>query len=143
MSASFTCPSCGLTSHNKHDIKEDYCCRCHKFMANWAVHFLLSTTLEDQSKALSLGYVFVRSFAPGRFLAVEGLFFESAYLKLCSDADSFAADDVWQYEDRARAIVAAAMWNPSVTPEPFGWYRHPQSGRRRPHGNPSEEHVHP
>ena len=27
----FTCPACGLTSHNPNDAKEGYCGRCHAF----------------------------------------------------------------------------------------------------------------
>lgn len=26
---SFTCPRCGMTSHNRNDIREGYCGNCH------------------------------------------------------------------------------------------------------------------
>ncbi len=26
---SFTCPRCGLTSHNQNDVRESYCGHCH------------------------------------------------------------------------------------------------------------------
>jgi hypothetical protein len=28
---SFTCPKCGMTSHNPHDVANNYCGNCHAF----------------------------------------------------------------------------------------------------------------
>lgn len=28
----FTCPQCGITSHNPNDVTEKYCGRCHLFI---------------------------------------------------------------------------------------------------------------
>jgi hypothetical protein len=28
---SFTCPECGMTSHNPNDVREGYCNNCHKW----------------------------------------------------------------------------------------------------------------
>jgi len=38
-------------------------------------------------------------------------------------------------------MVAFALWDPAVMPEPEGWFRHPHSGRRRPGGDASKEYV--
>ncbi len=55
-------------------------------------------------------------------------------------------DDVWCYpKDQAGCLDAgwraALGWNGEGEPE--GWYRHPQSGRRRPGGDPAKEFVRP
>jgi hypothetical protein len=39
--------------------------------------------------------------------------------------------------------AAAEAWNPAEQPEPAGWVRHPQSGRRREGGDPAREEVRP
>jgi ribosomal protein S27AE len=30
----FTCPQCGMTSHNKYDIGHSYCGNCHTFVSD-------------------------------------------------------------------------------------------------------------
>jgi hypothetical protein len=51
--------------------------------------------------------------------------------------------DTWIYQSQMveRGWVAALGWDGKDEPE--GWYRHPQSGRRRPDGDPSKEFVRP
>lgn len=139
---SFTCPRCGLTSNNPNDAANLYCSRCHAFMRDIAplLAYMMSTEESLLSKRLRVSYV--RQLPHGRFLLVEPLLWGSAYLKLCSDTDPHGgADDVWQYDYFACAIAAAACWNPEQRPEPFGFYRHPASGRRRKDGNPAQEFV--
>ena len=59
------------------------------------------------------------------------------------------ADDLWGYETHycyenpVQAAIAAEAWNPAVEPEPSGWFRHAQTGRRRPHGDPELEYFNP
>lgn len=50
-------------------------------------------------------------------------------------------DDVWCYQapEADLAWQAALGWDGEG--EPDGWYRHPQTGRRRPGGDPAQEHV--
>lgn len=52
-------------------------------------------------------------------------------------------DDTWIYDvEQADAGWRAALgWDGQGEPE--GWYRHPQSGRRRPDGDPAKEFVRP
>lgn len=51
--------------------------------------------------------------------------------------------DTWIYDcEQAEAGWRAALgWDGQG--EPDGWFRHPQSGRRRPDGDPSKEFVRP
>ena len=51
--------------------------------------------------------------------------------------------DTWIYDvEQADAGWRAALgWDGEG--EPDGWYRHPQSGRRRPDGDPEKEFVRP
>lgn len=46
------------------------------------------------------------------------------------------------YENYATALGAAAIWaDANWEGEPIGWHRHPDSGRRRPFGDPEREYV--
>lgn len=51
--------------------------------------------------------------------------------------------DTWIFDcEQAEAGWRAALgWDGQG--EPDGWYRHPQSGRRRPDGDPAREYVRP
>jgi hypothetical protein len=48
--------------------------------------------------------------------------------------------DAWYYTSRATARAALEKWD--GTADPQGWFRHPQSGRRRPDGDASREISH-
>ncbi len=54
-------------------------------------------------------------------------------------------DDTWIYD--AEQGLLDAGWRAALgwdgEGEPDGWYRHPQSGRRRPGGDPAKEYVRP
>lgn len=50
-------------------------------------------------------------------------------------------DDRWCYDDLNTAVLAATVWEGKG--EPTGWHRHLGSGRRRPDGDASREHVAP
>jgi hypothetical protein len=65
--------------------------------------------------------LFLRQLAPGCFL--------------------FVTRDAWIYdvEQLDAGWRAALGWDGKGEPE--GWYRHPQSGRRRPDGDPAKEFV--
>lgn len=141
---SLTCPRCGVTSYNVNDVEQSYCGRCHLFLLD-PVSFAGETMpTADLERANRLGYYYVRTLSDGRFLAVELALWDQAYLKLCSGDDPHSpdgVDDVWLYERVRFALHAAITWDPAIQKEPFGWYRHPQTGRRRPHGNPRNEYV--
>jgi hypothetical protein len=140
--ASLTCPRCGKTSHNPNDVREAYCGNCHTNLRDIAGLLISFQSADDLQRARRLGYVCVRTLEDGRFLGVELDLHGGAFLKLCSGDDPHSlegVDDHWQYEELAFAIVAAGSWEPTQQSEPFGFYRHPQTGRRRPFGNPEAE----
>jgi ribosomal protein S27AE len=144
----FTCPKCGMTSHNSHDVWNAYCGNCHLFIRDRANELMLTMQQGDLARlAAMLEYVYLRALPDGsRYLAVERLFHGQAYLKLVSNTDPHSiegADDVWMYETLEAAIVAAGVWDPAESSEPSGWWRHPFSGRRRPSGNARLEYVRP
>jgi hypothetical protein len=50
----------------------------------------------------------------------------------------------WCYESPAQAITAAEEWQDAdkfPKSEPDGWFRHAESGRRRPNGDPEKEYI--
>lgn len=56
---------------------------------------------------------------------------------------SLAYDDVYWYDDPEEAVAAAMMMVLYPNEEPTGWSRHPTTGRRRPDGDETREHVAP
>lgn len=45
------------------------------------------------------------------------------------------------YADLGKALSALILWDGNG--DPVGWHRHPDTGRRRPDGNPAEEYIEP
>jgi hypothetical protein len=83
--------------------------------------------------------LFLRQIAPGQFLFVYG--WRAYGLQLAVGMGDGYFSDSWIYdvEQRQAGWRAALGWDGQGEPE--GWYRHPQSGRRRPEGDPSREFV--
>jgi hypothetical protein len=53
-------------------------------------------------------------------------------------------EDRWCYEHPYVAHKALEEWQERhFEGEPIGWHRHPDSGRRRPDGDPSKEYINP
>jgi hypothetical protein len=49
-------------------------------------------------------------------------------------------DGIWDYDTFEAAVAAMHAWDGAG--EPAGWSRHPDTGRRRPGGDPGKEYVH-
>lgn len=77
----------------------------------------------------------------GRFAWTFRFAFTSAIVVADSVWIHYGYSDRWCYETMADAVRALAEW--TTEPEPEGWHRHPNSGRRRPHGVREEEYVNP
>jgi hypothetical protein len=90
-----------------------------------------------QHWAVSQGYAYARVLLDGRLVCVEPLFARQALLVLTTPG--LALQDGWIYASLEAALAAAKAWD--ATAEPSGWLRHPQSGRRRPGGDPAREYV--
>lgn len=95
----------------------------------WAAH-----------RACGEDYLWTRELGDGRAVFLMPLFGSNLRLGigLLGAPDM---DDVWCYQapQTDEAWRAALGWDGEGEPE--GWYRHPQTGRRRPGGDPAQEHV--
>ncbi len=54
--------------------------------------------------------------------------------------DEVNVENAWCYHGLLRAAQALADWT-DPDKEPDGWVRNPQTGRRRPDGDPAKEYV--
>lgn len=82
----------------------------------------------------------VRRLDDDRFVAVYPLLFTHRVIVGRLD-DTWGYTDGWCYVHAADALTAATAWD--GTGEPAGWHRHPDTGRRRPDGDPDREYVNP
>lgn len=62
---------------------------------------------------------------------------------IVAGCDEFGCSEIWSYEFFTTAILAFVEWSGNAGTEPEGWIRHMPSGRRRPAGDPTKEHVAP
>lgn len=86
------------------------------------------------------GAVLFRDLGDGRGIWVYPMMY--TFKLVIGSIGSRSYDDGWCYADLGSALSAVAFWNPATEPEPSGWVRHPQSGRRRfPDGDPASEEV--
>jgi hypothetical protein len=82
------------------------------------------------------GYTNYRMFVNGRDACLVRLIFNYAIL---SDLTECGYDGRWCYSSKDAALAALNAWNGEGEPE--GWHRHPPSGRRRPNGDATREHI--
>jgi hypothetical protein len=137
---SLTCPRCGFTSHNRHDVEQQYCGFCHVFLhehANWLMMTMSPAERGLKDRLSDFAALYVRTLPDGRSLVVlpdpQG-----GTLRVCYDGDPHppsGRDAIWMYESTAFAVIAAGSWDPTKEREPYGWFGHCNSGRRRPHGD--------
>jgi hypothetical protein len=83
----------------------------------------------------------VRHHADGRRIAVLPLMYTAAVIIGPVHNPLNAYDDRWCYHSVSAAWEAAMRWD--GTGEPYGWHRHPDTGRRRPGGDETQEYVEP
>lgn len=77
----------------------------------------------------------------GRIATIAPLLFGRAILTVATAETHVWGqyDEGWEYDHHQPAIYALIVWNGKG--EPFGWTRHPKSGRRRPDGDPAREYI--
>lgn len=85
-------------------------------------------------------YLHVRPLGDGRAVFLLPRLFGNLRVAI-GDVGSIYLDDGWCYqaEQSDAAWRAALGWDGDGEPE--GWYRHPDTGRRRPDGDPLREFV--
>lgn len=90
-----------------------------------------------------VGGWFIRELENGMVVHVAPLMFTAA-IYVSPRRGAFSYDDRWCYDSTDAALAAAERWVGDYPgSEPFGWHRHPSTGRRRPMGNPDGEYVSP
>lgn len=67
--------------------------------------------------------------------------FAFTYAIIIGPPDAWEYDDRWCYATADLALVCAGVWQADPGTEPTGWHRHPDTGRRRPDGDPANEYV--
>lgn len=90
---------------------------------------------------MSIDEFAVKYLTDGRRIDVTPMTYGKGRLHIAPTADALWYDDEWCYERLDDAFVAALAWD--GTGEPVGWMRHPDTGRRRPGGDPAAGYVHP
>jgi hypothetical protein len=86
------------------------------------------------------GYTDYKRFGNGRDACITKMLFTYAIL---ADLTRWGHGDRWCFHSYARARAALEDWNGEEGTEPWGWHRHPDTGRRRENGDPATEYVEP
>jgi len=100
------------------------------------------TFVERNALEFPAFYKHLRVLPDGRAVWVQRKIFTYAITIGRAD-DRYGFDTHWCYETEAQALAALQKWNPLEQKEPEGWFRHADTGRRRPGGDPSKEHFQP
>lgn len=58
-----------------------------------------------------------------------------------SIGDDLTLDSNWWFDSISAAVAAAEKWDTETEKEPCGWFRHIETGRRRPDGDPAKEYI--
>jgi hypothetical protein len=82
-----------------------------------------------------------RDIADGREIIVTPRMFNA--IITIGPKDAMTYDTHWCYDNPVQAKIAAEAWDPMTQDEPDGWFRHADSGRRRPNGDPEKEYINP
>lgn len=90
---------------------------------------------------LNMGYVYARLLSNGDWAGILPMTFGKG--RLCSGINNGGHEDAWCYSSIERAILALDDWDTAIDDEPFGWMRHPTSGRRRENGLRENEIIAP
>jgi hypothetical protein len=87
------------------------------------------------------GYLCPQPMGGGKWAALSRFAYTCAILK--GDMfDDYGYEDRWCFCNFYVAGAALVEWrNRGFEGEPIGWHRHPDSGRRRPDGDPSKEYI--
>ena len=87
------------------------------------------------------GYSSVLPIDKRRYAAVNKFMFTTAIIVGKWD-DKNTYDDRWCYSDQRSALSGLLDWAlVDFAGEPSGWHRHPNTGRRRPDGDPTQEYI--
>jgi len=105
-----------------------------------AAELQLAQALGGAVRAGGGDYLWTSLLPDGRAVFLMAMFGGNLRLAI-GDPSSSHFDDVWCYQAPQADLAwrAALGWDGEGEPE--GWYRHPETGRRRPGGDPAKEVV--
>jgi len=87
------------------------------------------------------GYLAPNPMGNGKWCALSRFAYTCAILT-GNMFDDYGYDDRWCFDTFSLALHGLAEWQKrGFDGEPIGWHRHPDSGRRRPDGDPSKEYI--
>ena len=96
---------------------------------------------EEHLADLRSWYREVVTFGDGEYVAIYPFMFHWTMVRGQLDWQE-GYTDRWCYVDEAAAQEALADWTSrNFEDEPKGWHRHPDTGRRRPDGDPKNEYI--
>ncbi len=88
------------------------------------------------------GYIMLRDFPNGLRAGVCAMTFGKGRICVGQIDDwEFGFDRAYCYDNCGEAIGALCRWDGYG--EPDGWFRNPDTGRRRPDGDPAREYIRP
>jgi hypothetical protein len=89
------------------------------------------------------GYLSPTPMGDGQYLVLHRLMFHWTMIR-GTMFDDWGYEDRWCYADLKKASAGLVdWWSRGFEGEPTGWHRHPDTGRRRPDGDPSQEYIDP
>jgi hypothetical protein len=100
------------------------------------------TVVEQQALEFPYFYKHLRLLPDGRAVWIQRKMFTHAITVGRAD-NGGTFDTHWCYESEAQALAALEKWNPFEQEEPEGWFRHVDTGRRRPGGDPAKQYIGP
>ena len=119
-----TCMDCDKTSHSERDRTERYCGNCHRWHPRVGPEAVAARVLPDGR----IGVIYPHGANLGRLLV-------STPAELLAGVGSWE----WHFPSVRAAVTGLRRWNDG--PEPTGWHRDINTGRRRPDGDPAREYV--
>lgn len=85
-------------------------------------------------------FLLVRRVLPdGQVVRLHKMFGTNTRITLANDEDEVVYTQMYCYHNTPKAIEQANIWDGKGDPE--GWYRHINTGRRRPDGDPEKEYI--
>ena len=75
----------------------------------------------------------------GRVVRLHKMMGQNTRITLADGEDSEVFTSMYCYHDLKKSVEQALLWDGNGDPE--GWYRHINTGRRRPGGDPAKEYV--
>lgn len=86
-----------------------------------------------------MGYLCWRRLPDGDYMGVVEMTFGKG--RLCMGLTPSGYEQGYCYSSIVAAIAGMTEYRPGVDKEPQGWFRDVTNGRRRPDGDPSQEHI--